>query len=537
MKTRLFHPENATVTHLVRDASPGCQMLIHLPRLLAPLLVAALFVFQGSAAETSLLAYDFSEARTNAYRITARTSTETADITVSGPIIVTAKPGQEGGTLIIRGQLLPKHEARPADLDGPMVPRGHGSRIHNPWFTPRQIISSPGTPEAQVDVFGRPLCHPGHLDLPYPVESFLNLLFPRLPQGGATEATFESEFFGRPSTGLPGAFYGGLNNGGQHFPGTRTERVKLADDAGDTIRLEREVQFRCFAKRGDQPRIAYSLKGVYVFEKEGAALKSGKLEGSATISSLDSAQNIPLQLQIERLQAAEWEKAIEGVPFLEPQVLSDETFAQCVAEITGNDPEIRRKAARKLMFTGIAIERAEKYRVAFLPLLEDPEHTVREVAVRILGISAKPEDVPLIIKKITRMDDFGSRFDLINALGRLKDERAIQPLADLIAYGSNEAQIAAHALSEFGPIVEDTALKLLQEKHAETRRLACEILSRVGTAKSIETLQQLLEKGNSGLLNQLPDTLDAIRTRIEGPREIPQVIPGPNVPHDPNLLL
>ena len=503
-------------------------------RMLFPTL--GLLAFSAPAAQPDQLAYDLSTTRTNGYRITIDSPSEFQPVALEGSILVMIRPADGIGTLSFHSRFVPR-PIQPQPMRGrPMhmpIPR-MGTFTRNPWLSQMHMMPSHYRQEAHVDAHGRILRIPRHLDLPNPVENFLTLFFPRLPQGGAPEAQFETELIVDETSGMPMHFHHPGNPGNERLPGTRTEKVNVSDAPDGTIRLKRSVKFQSFAQTADQPRLAYSYQGEFLFDTEDGSLKSGQLEGSTSTSTLDFTQRVPVTLQFELLTGEEYQKALDQFPSLQPRILDDEGFDQKIAALTGDHPERRREAATRLMNVEISTERAAELRPAIMPLLADPEQMVRMLATKILAAGATPDDVPLLLK-IATQEDFGQNFEAIQALGRLKDERAIQPLADMIASGSHNAHLAAQTLGEFGPMVEDTALQLLKEKHADTRRHACDILARVGTEKSIKPLQQLIATGDPGFNHNATAALEAIRDRIEGPAR--HDIPDPDQIPDPNLLL
>jgi len=107
--------------------------------------------------------------------------------------------------------------------------------------------------------------------------------------------------------------------------------------------------------------------------------------------------------------------------------------------------------------------------------------------------------------RLLRRAEQGNRRELMDGLRRLKDSRAIEPLADLVARGGFDAQGATEILGSFGPAAEEAALQLLKERNLETRRYACDILRQVGGARSLEPLKaQMLERDQN--LNQAATT-------------------------------
>ena len=106
------------------------------------------------------------------------------------------------------------------------------------------------------------------------------------------------------------------------------------------------------------------------------------------------------------------------------------------------------------------------------------------------------EQLPLLIKGLNE-PDASTRATVAKGLGRLKDPRAIEPLANLLATGQSDPNYyrpardnaASEALIRIGGAAEPAVLALLKEKNLETRIQACNILKQIGTKKSLGPLK------------------------------------------------
>jgi HEAT repeat protein len=87
---------------------------------------------------------------------------------------------------------------------------------------------------------------------------------------------------------------------------------------------------------------------------------------------------------------------------------------------------------------------------------------------RIVADYGTKEQAPLLLK-LLKQNDSMTRSSVIRGLGRLKEPRAAEPLADIVARGWDGYQ-ATDALAKLGPQAEDTVLTLLKQKHLETLR-------------------------------------------------------------------
>jgi hypothetical protein len=101
---------------------------------------------------------------------------------------------------------------------------------------------------------------------------------------------------------------------------------------------------------------------------------------------------------------------------------------------------------------------------------------------------ATRDNVPTLIRLVD--NDQQRRKQAMQTLGKLKDERAVEPLLKQLA-NIFDRQTAAEALTELGPVAEPGVVKFFNHADAQTRDLARRVLERYGT-KSDRILTQCL---------------------------------------------
>jgi HEAT repeat protein len=231
-------------------------------------------------------------------------------------------------------------------------------------------------------------------------------------------------------------------------------------------------------------------------------------------------QRFPVVVRLERLESEELPRALAEAGERGPVALNDGDFDKLMLDLKSDDRSRQSQAAQRLMTAAI-----EERAVELLPIarrfIAESDPSQRYFAIRVLARAATQDDVPLLLRML-KADDQGSHHELIQAIRRLKDNRAIRTLSDLIANGEGSGYAAAEALGDFGPAAEDAALELLKEKHAETRRFACQILQKTGSEKSIKPLQNAMTAGNQNLMHTAAEALRAVRSRVGGSRETDQ---------------
>ena len=129
-----------------------------------------------------------------------------------------------------------------------------------------------------------------------------------------------------------------------------------------------------------------------------------------------------------------------------------------------------------------------------------------------------PENVPALIQALID-DDPAVPPAALEALGKLQDQRAVEPIARLLRNKKHRPQ-AVQALAGLGNVAEDAALRLLAESDADMRYDACKVLKTVGGSKSIEPLDAIGRSDDNRILRLVAnEALDAIRAREEREKE------------------
>jgi HEAT repeat protein len=192
-------------------------------------------------------------------------------------------------------------------------------------------------------------------------------------------------------------------------------------------------------------------------------------------------------------------------------VSEDTIVAQSVTALKASHAGTRRSAVEWLA-TATPIEARQAAVVdALLPLLGDKDRNIPRPTATAVGAWAGKDNVPALIAALNARDD-GVRHPLIDALGRLKDERAAGPLADRLQGNFNKDRAkASDALVAIGPPAEKAVLKKLTERDLGTRTEVCRILKMIGTQESIAPLEKA--KADKKLTAAADEAIQAIKER------------------------
>lgn len=178
--------------------------------------------------------------------------------------------------------------------------------------------------------------------------------------------------------------------------------------------------------------------------------------------------------------------AVAGVE--EP--LNGDAVSRALQQLKSADPNKRREAARKLKDMLPDERRAEVFK-ALEPLLNDTDIFTRKFATEAIGVWANKDAVPILLKA---MQDRDTRHEAMKALGRLKDERAAEPIAARLEV-LMDMHSAEEALIQMGPIAEKSVLARLNSADVHVRMTVCRILDEIGTKQSIPALEKVIAAG------------------------------------------
>jgi HEAT repeat protein len=143
------------------------------------------------------------------------------------------------------------------------------------------------------------------------------------------------------------------------------------------------------------------------------------------------------------------------------------------------------------------------------PLINDADHVTHVWAVEALGVWGTKETVPVLLKA---MNDKEDRDAAMKALGRLKDERAIEPIAQRLEEFFDR-MAATEALQNMGPIAEEAVLKRLNHHDVQVGWAVCDILKAIGTKKSLPALEKVVAGSNLAMRQKAKDAMQAITAR------------------------
>jgi hypothetical protein len=513
------------------EARKLVAMKPHLPlgRSVVVLLLLSLIIpLSGNAARTPLLRYR-ADASTNVFRVLIEMRSDTGKESLTGNLIVSTR---EFATNVIklslRGNLMPKRE---------MTGLPYGGRPPR-WMTP--INLGEGC-ELLLDSQGRVLRISGDYPLPFPLGSIFPFFVPPLPAKAESKwTTTQSVIVLDEPYGLgPSPGFGWLQGGAMmgysysaYSPGlgrnlsavvfvSQTIRTEIVATAGNVATVKQQLVVDSPLLTGSEPRLSANGTGTWVFDVQGGFMRGADLEFQGLFNSETTTRRMTAQVRIELLEGKERDAALappQSRSELDPatgqpiaKTLTGAELERVSEELKSSDENKQRAAANRL--TSAELVEPPAALVAYLTnFLFNAESPLRQAAIKVVADFGTAANVPELIR-LLRSSDSSATYAALRGLSRLQDERAIEPLVELVAAGSSEAHMAVTALEKF-PTAETAILTLLKERNVGTKRHACTILRKIGTQNSVAPLQELVGHADSSLSSAAVEALRAVQSRL-----------------------
>jgi len=181
------------------------------------------------------------------------------------------------------------------------------------------------------------------------------------------------------------------------------------------------------------------------------------------------------------------------------KIRSDEAFTALAAQASADHPKVRRAVASALG----NFKTAEAAKVLEKRAKSDPSYLVEAEAVRALGRTRQTEQLPLIVSLLDRASWAEvSRAGALDALGALRDERALPEILKRTEYGyptrARRAAIAALAQISEGRKVREHLEDLLDDKDPHLKIDVVAALQFLGDLKSRGPLHRAKERELDG---------------------------------------
>jgi len=400
---------------------------------------------------------------------------------------------QDGITLTAKGSVNTQRKAK----------EGSGLRLRPPSFGDGVLriggfrfagLSAAGGPfatpnEVQIDAQGRVLRETGEAQLPQAFGALSRLVIEPLPPAGksthehATDCvllTEEKQFITPMTYRLKEV----------RLPAKEKTSYTVGTAAGDVVPIKKSYELKTLATVGGQPKFEIKGEGTNYFNVKAGLFRELVFTGSILEHAENVTVRVPITLSVKRLEGEALVAALKPPPPLpkpETAAISATDRKSLLADLKSDNKAKRTVALHRVSQVKPDDARGE-IEALLLEFLKDSDQFTRQNAAKGLAVWGGKDSVAPLIKQL---DDsaFPARWSAIEALGHLKDARAAEPLAKLVAE-RKDAYHACKSLKALGAEAEETVLTLVKHAKPDVRRDACDILKLIATRKSIPALEQ-----------------------------------------------
>jgi hypothetical protein len=468
------------------------------------------------------LRYRWESGKSYAYSIQIEADEdESTEIYTGTPAYMVRSTGRDGTELVFNGRLMQSQKVKPSL----QIPFGRPPRIHGPFssFGGVGIQTFPGTEHVlHVNNQGHLQSMQGDSQLPYVLGNLSQLVLVRFPEDARAKWEESEKTAILMKAGNDGRFpfprapFGPFANrdAGERLEAREQSEYRRDEPSDNAVVIHRKYELKTTQVQGGQPRFLLTGDVQFRFDLVLGLATSVAGQFKLTQNTENTAYTIPITLSAKLLSEDERTKnetEVKGAARRHP--LEAQALDAALDDLTAAEPERVQNAANRL-------ERAEpqgrqnEVARALEPLLESKENFTRQAGARALAVWCTQESVPVLIKAL---DDefFTVSWSALEALGKLRDKRAVEPIAGLIRAKKHRLQ-AVPALAALGAVAEDAALELLAESDSDMRYDACKVLRVVGGPKSIELLSKVARNDDNGIVRLVAnEAMDEIRGREE----------------------
>lgn len=205
-------------------------------------------------------------------------------------------------------------------------------------------------------------------------------------------------------------------------------------------------------------------------------------------------------------------QADQAVPHDFTVTLSGEEIDRFLKDLQNSDDDDRAAhAASQLQHAVVLQDRQEAVLKVLDKMVKDKDHTRRKHAVDVFARWGRPESVPALISCL-QDPALLVKLAAIDTLGKLKDERAAEPLVNLVPEPGLRIP-ATKALQSLGAKAEKAVQGLLKHSVAEIRLEGCRLLKDLGTADSLPALQAASKDADKAVAASAREAETAISKR------------------------
>jgi predicted Zn finger-like uncharacterized protein len=163
-------------------------------------------------------------------------------------------------------------------------------------------------------------------------------------------------------------------------------------------------------------------------------------------------------------------------------------LTQAFGDLHSPDAGRRRQGADAIARMPVDAKQQKDVSLELEGVLSDNDNGVRHAALKALMVWANKESTPALVKLLEHQD-VTTRHLAIQVLGKIKDDRSVLNVANRLLI-AEDRRAASRALVVMGSICEEVVATALSNNDRIVRLEACKILEKVGTKKSVKTLEK-----------------------------------------------
>jgi len=369
-------------------------------------------------------------------------------------------------------------------------------------------------------------------EMPLLMMPLAQIVIERLPSGG--ERTWESSRItalalsdsSRDSSPLGPGRYGRYSPFRESTPRTvvlipARERIKyeIKAEIADTIEIAKTIELATIEKQGTAPQLKIVGDGTLTWDK-----KQGlptKLKQSMTMALGQTGTTAPVEFEFELqsaktdqqlTQEAEERKTQEAASSAAgngattasstpsaPAPPPGKDLDSLIAAIKSPDQSFAKMYSplAELSFMDPVAARREEVAGLLEPLLVAKNDSVRNVAMNAVKKWGTQKNVPTLIKMLD-LPSTSDRWAAMEALGAIGGNKEAAEAVARLMLDENDRLTAKRALEKMGPVAEDPVWPHVGAKDNLLHSYACQVLGKVGTAKSLAKLKRLSKNRDVG---------------------------------------
>lgn len=387
-------------------------------------------------------------------------------------------------------------------------------RIRVPRRPPFPTLRGFSEREVTVAADGTLVTEKGESQLPYALGDVIHLLIPIHPAMGEETWTESAQTSISITSQWPPAISPFRTNEVERLSATEEETWTVESATEKQVTLQRTYHLETSDQIEGEPRLAMQATGTLQIDPRTGWLIERQDEVKFTVRSENLTVKYPLEIRVRRLSEEERQELLAkkdaaAAALVAP--LTDEERTQALVALESENKTTVQQTLMKLHHKSPE-EPDEELAAAIANWMQDDQDFVRMNAAKALVNWGTIEEVPLLIEALED-SFFAVPMAAEEALGRLGDERAVEPLVARVRELRTRAG-AVQALKKIGAPAEQGVQQLLDDDEWTVRYEACKLLAEIGSEKSLPLLEKLAAQDENGVVKRFAENaVNEIRGR------------------------